>query len=113
MHSAYVDAMMQNYAFVNDVSSSSSDDDFYEYYSFKEQKKNKPKHKYLKANSQRGGVDDNNENDRPTGGFPNIVLCSDNDISQETKDNNIARREIAADKAILSISQILKSRRNI
>jgi hypothetical protein len=107
---------MQNYAFVNDVSSSSSDDDSYEYYSFKEQKKNKnkPKHKYLKANNQRGGLDDdNNDNDRPTGGFPNIVLCADNDSGQEVKDNNITRREIAPDKAILSISQILKSRRNI
>lgn len=58
-----------------------------------------------------GGSDDDSDN-RPTGGFPNIVLCNEND---QQKDNNVdsSRREFTADKAILSIGSILKSRRNM
>lgn len=50
---------------------------------------------------------------RPNGGFPNIILCTpDSDSESSVDKEKVSRREVSTDKAILSISQILKSRRN-
>lgn len=63
-------------------------------------------------NSDDDNSDDNGDEDnKPNGGFPNIVLC-DEDIKESSQVDQ-SRREFTADKAILSISSILKSRRNM
>jgi len=101
MSRAYIDAIMQNYGFSYNSETSTSESESSDMY-----EKQNLKHKKLFS---KGG---NNSADQPSGGFPNIILCSDNKQTEEIKEN-VTRREITADKAILSISQILNSRRNI
>lgn len=130
MSRAYIDAIMQNYGFSYDSGNSSSESDNSDSSSdsvrnssksrsnVRKNQNKRLKHKYSFAkggnNNNSDDYDENkdNSNDKPSGGFPNIVLCSDNKEPEKIKDN-VTYREIAADKAILSISQILKSRRNI
>jgi len=79
--------------------------------------------KHKKKNHHKGGAilsessdsefsDSNDIKNRPNGGFPNIIMCSPDSDSDNIDKEKVSRREISADKAILSISQILKSRRN-
>jgi len=132
MSQNYINYIMQNYGMPNDSDSDSDSDsdtntdtnteseyssDISSENSLKRQKKNKNR-KIRKGGAVITRSSDDNSDDLydkelsgPNGGFPNIILCSEE--TKESAKENISRREIAADKAILSISQILKSRRNI
>lgn len=134
--SRYVDYVITNYGMIDTETGTTTSSDSERQYnlsrtSSKKQNNRKgsknrsnksKKHNKTKKNIHKGGqsseeetsdlrdrIDELNE---PTGGFPNIVVCSGEDTEPEVKDN-LSRREISTDKAILSISQILKSRRNI
>lgn len=108
--SHYIDYIMQNYGMMSEeenVNSSDSENSFSGGFFLSGGQRSNPE--------LSGGKVSSEEISTPNGGFPNIILCKDD--KEEVNPNEIqpavTRREIAADKAILSISQILKSRRNI
>jgi len=116
--SKYIDYIMQNYGMQDSETSISEFDNL-----------NTKKHKRThKERVHKGGKLQSSENyhdydfigdvkeqpNEPNGGFPNIILCDGTEEENENKDkDNVARREVSSDKAILSISQILKNRRNM
>ena len=61
-----------------------------------------------------GGGNNNSQNiSKPSGGFPPIYLCDENDVDVEISDKTTKKREYKTHKTAVSITEIMQRRRNV